>query len=183
MPAATYPISQPIASLFGVRRRELPLAVAQVVAVTAVVFGAALLSLVTTRMSGAPPAMWSADAFMAMCLLRSCSRRCAKLETQGRRFAVGSAAGHRRRVRAAGWICPSSCPRASQCGGQGLRHRDEQLPDHAAWAGLTARARLYWARSPAYSAMGRSHSDTIRLSHIRCVPLTWGEHGNGTAAR
>src|ERR1700735_3457566 len=75
MPAATYPISQPIASLFGVRRHRLPLAVAQTAAVTTVVFGAALLSLVTTRMSGAPPAMWSADAFMVMCLLRSDSRR------------------------------------------------------------------------------------------------------------
>jgi len=75
MLAATHPISQAIASLFGVRRRKLPLAVAQIVAVAVVVFGAALVSLVTTRISGAPPAMWSADAFMVMCLLRSSRRR------------------------------------------------------------------------------------------------------------
>ena len=75
MLADTHPISQPIASLFGVRRRKLPLALGQVVAVAAVVFSAALLSLITTRMSGGPPAMWSANAFMAMCLLRSCGRR------------------------------------------------------------------------------------------------------------
>ena len=75
MLVVSHPISQPIASLFGVRRHKLPVAVAQTAAVAMVVFGAALLSLVTTRMSGAPPAMWSADAFMVMCLLRSCLRR------------------------------------------------------------------------------------------------------------
>ena len=75
MQAATYPISQSIASLFGVRRRKLPLAVAQILAAGAFVFGLALLSLVTTRVSGAPPAMWSANAVMVMCLLRTGRRR------------------------------------------------------------------------------------------------------------
>jgi PAS domain S-box-containing protein len=88
MLAATHPISQPIASLFGVRRRKLPLALAQIAAVAVIVFGVALLSLVTTRMSGAPPAMWSADAFMVMCLLRSCSRRWPTLIVAG---AIGQA--------------------------------------------------------------------------------------------
>ena len=72
---ATYPISQPIAALFGVRPRKLPVALAQIAAVAAVVFGAALLSLVTARMSGGPPAMWSGNAFVVMCLLRSGRRR------------------------------------------------------------------------------------------------------------
>jgi len=75
MLAATYPISQSIASLFGVRRRQLGLALVQLIAAGGVVFAAALLCLVTTRISGAPPAMWSANAFMAMCLLRSRQRR------------------------------------------------------------------------------------------------------------
>jgi len=75
MLAVTRSISQPIASLFGVRRRRLPLAVTQVLAVAAVVFGASLLSLVATRVKGAPPAMWSANALAVMCLLRSSRRR------------------------------------------------------------------------------------------------------------
>jgi len=75
MLAATRSMSRPIAYLFGVRRRRLPLAVTQVVALAAVVFAASLLSLITTRVSGAPPAMWSANALVVMCLLRSSRRR------------------------------------------------------------------------------------------------------------
>ena len=83
MLAETHPISQPIASLFGVRRHKLPVALVQIATAGVVVFCAALLSLLTTRVSGAPPAMWSADAFMAMCLLRTCERRWATFVAAG----------------------------------------------------------------------------------------------------
>ena len=79
MSAPTPSISQSIASLFGVRRRKLARALAQVAAVAVVVFAASLLSMATTRASGSPPAMWSADAFLVMCLLRSSRRRWASL--------------------------------------------------------------------------------------------------------
>jgi len=75
MLAATNSISQPISSLFGVRRHKVWVALGQVLALAAIVFCASLLSLITTRVSGAPPAMWSANAFTVMCLLRSSRRR------------------------------------------------------------------------------------------------------------
>ena len=60
---------------FGVGENGLASAVAQTFLIGAMVFGLATLALTLTRVSGGPPAMWSANAVVLACLVRSSRRR------------------------------------------------------------------------------------------------------------
>ena len=75
MQSAARPGSSIAERIFGVGARRLPGAIAQLPLISLVVFGMSFLSLTMTRDSGGPPAMWSANAFVLVCLVRSSRRR------------------------------------------------------------------------------------------------------------
>ena len=55
-------------------RRQWP-AIVELLLLAAGVFGTAALALAVTRQSGGPPALWSANAFTLVALMRSSRRR------------------------------------------------------------------------------------------------------------